>query len=161
MSSFWRKAPVVAALAAAALLGAAPGSATPRTPFSGTFQNLSSVTTAFRQAGGNTFISQTVQVVYSGQLSGSVVEYIDIVIHPDGSLNAKGEDICSCTLAGTGRSGTIVLPFSATGDATGFVSGRFTIKDGTGGLANMHGVGTFESANGSSGPFSGYYHFDP
>ncbi len=159
MRFFWRKAPIMA-FAAAVLAVTAPASATTGTAFSSTFQNTSSVTTSFRQADGNTFISQTVQVVYAGDLSGPVVEYIDIVVHPDGSLNAKGEDVCACTLAGTGRSGTIGLAFSATGDATGFVSGRFVFTGGTGGLAGMHGVGTFE-ANGSSGPFSGSYHFEP
>jgi hypothetical protein len=149
------------AVAAATLLVAAPASATTPIPFAGTFQNTSSVVTGFRQADGNTFISQIVQVVYAGDLAGPVVEHIDVVIHPDGTLNAKGADVCACTLTGTGLSGRIVLPFTATGDASGAVRGRFTIGDGTDGLANLHGVGTFESPNGSSGPFSGVYHLDP
>jgi hypothetical protein len=162
MRYLWRKALVVGgALAAAALLVAAPASATTPTAFAATFQNTSSVVTAFRQADGNTFVSQIVQVVYAGDFVGSVVEHIDVVIHPDGTLNAKGADVCTCTLTGTGLSGTIALPFSATGDASGSVSGRFTFADGTGGLANLHGIGTFESSNGSSGSFSGVYHLDP
>jgi hypothetical protein len=162
MSYLWRKALAVGgAVAAAAVLVAAPASATTPIPFAGTFQNTSSVVTAFRQPDGNTFISQIVQVAYTGDLAGPVVEHIDLVIHPDGTLNAKGADVCTCTLTGTGLSGTIVLPFAATGDASGAVRGRFTIGDGTGGLANLHGVGTFESSNGSSGPFSGVYHLDP
>ena len=161
MNYLWRKALVAgSAVAAAAVLVAAPASATTPIPFAGTFQNGPSVVTGFRQADGNTFISQIVQVVYAGDLAGPVVEHIDVVIHPDGTLNAKGADVCTCTLAG-GRSGTIVLPFTATGDASGAVRGRFTIGDGTGGLANLHGIGTFESSNGSSGPFSGVYHLDP
>jgi hypothetical protein len=162
MTYFWRKTLVVGALAVAALVLAAPGSATTPTAFTGAFQNLSATITGFRQADGNTFISQSVQVVYAGDLSGSVIEQIDIVIHPDGTLNFKGQDVCSCTLAGTGLSGTIVLPFSGTGDASGAAHGRFTIGNGTGGLENLHGVGTFESSDGGqSGPFSGVYHFDP
>ncbi len=162
MSYLWRNGLVVGALGSAALLGAAPGSATTPIAFTSTFQNTSSVVTGFRQADGNTFISQIVQVVYAGDLSGSVVEHIDVVIHPDGTLNFKGADVCTCTLAGTGLSGTIVLPFAGTGDASGSAHGHFTIGDATGGLANMHGVGTFESSDGgSSGPFSGVYHFDP
>ena len=131
MSYLWRRALVVGALGAAALLLAAPGSATTQTAFTGTFQNTSSVVTGFRQADGNTFISQIVQVVYAGDLSGSVVEHIDLVIHPDGTLNFKGADVCTCTLAGTGLSGTIVLPFAGTGDASGSARGHFTIGDGT------------------------------
>jgi hypothetical protein len=94
-----------------------------------------SVVTGFRQADGDTFISQVVQVVYAGDLAGSVVEHIDVVIHPDGTLNARGADVCTCTLTGTGLSGTIVLPFTATGDASGSGRGRFTIGDRTGGWA--------------------------
>ena len=129
--------------------------------FNATFQNTSSVITASRQADGNTFISEIVQVIYAGDFAGSVVEHADVVIHPDGTLNFRGADVCTCTLTGTGLSGTIALPFSATGDASGLVSGRFTFADGTGGLANLHGVGTFETSNGSSGTFSGVYHLDP
>jgi len=161
MRNSWRKALLGGGMAVAALLVGSPGSASTHAAFNGTFQNTSAVITDFRQADGNTFISQTVQVVYAGGLSGSVVEQIDLVIHPDGSLNFNGVDVCVCTLAGTGRSGTIVFPFSGTGDATGAATGRFTIK-GTGSLANLHGVGTFQSSNGgSSGGFSGVYHFDP
>jgi uncharacterized protein DUF3224 len=161
-SYVWGKGLVVAALAAAALVVAAPGSARTSTAFAGSFQGVSSVITGFRQADGNTFISQTVQVVYAGDLSGPVVEQIDVVIHPDGTFNFKGVDVCTCTLAGTGLSGTIALPFAGAGDASGSAIGHFTIGDGTGGLANMHGVGTFESSDGGlSGPFSGVYHFDP
>jgi hypothetical protein len=114
--------------------------------------------TSVRQADGNTFISQTVSVVYAGDFVGLVTEQIDVVVHADGSVNFKGADFCACTVAG--RSGMIVVPFSGTGDPSGFVSGRFTIGHGTGALANLHGTGTFQSSNGESGPFSGVYHFD-
>jgi hypothetical protein len=159
MSSSLRRALSAAATIAVASVVVGTASASPPVAFNGTFTNLSSVTTSFRQADGNTFVSQTVAVVYAGDFVGPVTEQIDLVIHPDGSVNFKGADVCACTIAG--RSGTIVLPFSGTGDASGFVSGRFTIGDGTGGLANLHGVGTFESSNGVTGPFSGVYHFDP
>ena len=160
MRNSWWKTLLGAALAVAALLVGSPSSASTHVAFNSTFQNLSAVITDFRQADGNTFISQTVQVVYAGGLSGSVVEQIDLVIHPNGSLNFNGVDVCACTLAG--RSGTVVSPFSGTGDASGASSGRFTIKGATGALANLYGVGTFQSSNGgSSGSFSGVYHFDP
>jgi len=160
MRNSWRKTLLGAAMAVAALLVGSPASGSTPVAFKGTFQNISVVTTDFRQADGNTFISQTVQVVYAGDLSGQVVEQIDLVIHPNGSLNFKGVDVCACTLAG--RSGTVVSPFSGTGDASGAASGRFTLKGATGGLANLHGVGTFQSSTGgSSGPFSGVYHLDP
>jgi len=160
MSYLWRKALAVGgAVAAAAFVVPSPASASPSTAFNATFQNTSSVVTASRRADGNTFISEVVQVVYAGDLVGSVVEHADVVIHPDGTLNFSGADVCTCTVAG--RSGTIVLPFSATGDPSGFLSGHFSIGHGTGDLANLHGVGTFQSSNGVSGPFSGVYHFDP
>jgi hypothetical protein len=153
----WRKPLFVAALAGASLLVVTPASATTPVGFTGSFQDTSSAVTAFRQADGNTFISQTVSVLYAGDLAGTVVEHIELIIHPDGTLNFMGADVCTCTLAGTGLSGTIVLPFTGTGAG----GGQFTIGEGTGGLANMHGVGTFTSSNGGvSGPFSGIYHFD-
>jgi hypothetical protein len=146
-------------VAALALVGVASASASPPIAFNGTFTNLSSVTTSVRQADGNTFISQIVSVVYAGDVAGPVTEQIDLVIHPDGSVNFKGTDVCACMVAG--RSGTIALPFSGTGDSSGFLTGRFTIGRGTGELANLHGVGTFQSSNGATGSFSGVYHFDP
>ena len=162
MRYLWRTTLVVSGvLAAAALVVPSPASATTPIRFNASFQNTSSVITASRQADGNTFLSEIVQVIYAGDFAGSVVEQADVVIHPDGTLNFKGADVCTCTLTGTGLSGTIVLPFAATGDTTGLVSGHFTIGDGTGGLANIRGVGTFETSNGSSGPFSGVYHLDP
>jgi hypothetical protein len=149
----------VAATGAVALVVAGTASASPPIAFSGTFTNLSSVTTSFRQADGNTFVGQIVSVVYAGDFAGPVTEQIDIVIHPDGSSKFKGVDVCACTVAG--RSGTIVLPFSGTGDPSGFLNGRFSVGDGTGDLATLHGVGTFQSSTGMGGPFSGVYHFDP
>ncbi len=96
----------VAATVAAALVLAGTASASPPIAFSGTFTNLSSVTTSFRQADGNTFVSEIVYVVYAGDFAGPVTEHIDLVIHKDGSFNAKGADVCDpCTVAGrTGRS---------------------------------------------------------
>jgi Protein of unknown function (DUF3224) len=151
---------LVATTVAVALVVAGTASASPPIAFSGTFTNLGSVTTSFRQADGNTFVSQIVSVVYAGDFAGPVTEQIDLVIHPDGSSNFKGTDVCACTTV-AGLSGTIVLPFSGTGDPSGFLSGRFSIGDGTGDLANLHGVGTFQSSTGMGGPFSGVYHFDP
>ena len=154
------RALLVAATVAVALVVVGSASASPPIAFSATFTNLSRVTTSSRQADGNTFVSQIVSVVYAGDFAGPVTEQIDLVIHKDGSLNAKGADVCDpCTVAG--RTGKIVLPFTGTADPSGFFSGRFSIGHGTGGLANLHGVGTFQSSNGTSGPFSGVYHFDP
>ena len=79
MRNSWWKTLLGAALAVAALLVGSPGSASTHVAFNGTFQNTSAVVTDFRQADGNTFISETVHVVYAGDLSGSVVEQIDLV----------------------------------------------------------------------------------
>lgn len=154
---------LTATTGAATLLAAGPASATPPSTLNATFHNSSAVTTSFRQADGNTFISQVVQVTYTGDISGPVTENIDITIHPDGTLNANGTDVCNCTLTATGQSGTITSPFTATGSViTGAVSGNFTFGDGTGGLANLHAVGTFTSTDGgNSGTFTALYHFDP
>src|SRR5262245_15792212 len=102
MSYLCRKALAVGgALAAAALVVPSPASASPSAAFNATFQNTSSVVTASRQADGNTFISAVLQVVYARDLVGAVVEHADVVIHPNGSLNFSGADVCTYTLTGT------------------------------------------------------------
>jgi hypothetical protein len=114
------------------------------------------------QAGGNTFISLADQPLFVGDLSGHGDEHITLVSHPNGSVTFSGVNVCACTLAGTGLSGAVALPFSGTIDASGSTIGHFRIGNGTGGLANMKGVGTFLSSDGgASGTFSGSYHFDP
>jgi hypothetical protein len=162
MTYFWRTGVMVVVAAAAAVIAAAPGSASTPTAFTGSFTTPSAVITGFRQADGNTFISVTDYPVFTGELAGTGVEHISEVIHPDGVFTFTGEDVCTCRLAASGLSGTIALPFAGHGKANGSTIGRFTIGDGTGGLANMRGFGTFVSSDfGSSGSFSGVYHFDP
>jgi Protein of unknown function (DUF3224) len=160
MTSFLRSVLSLGAAIAVASVVTATASASPPAAFEATFTTTSSVVTSVRHAGGNTFISLSNTVVYAGDLAGPVAEQIDLVIHPDGSLNLHGTDVCTCTVAG--RTGTIVLPFAATGDPSGLINGHFTIGHGTGDLANLNGVGTFQSSDGgASGSFSGVYHFDP
>jgi hypothetical protein len=56
---------------AVALVLAGTASASPPIAFSTTFTNVSAVTTSFRQADGNTFVSEIVQQVYVGDFAGT------------------------------------------------------------------------------------------
>jgi len=94
--------------------------------------------TSFRQADGNTFITQSVQVNYYGDIYGPVVSQTYLVIHPDGTLTGHGTDVCSCTVASTGASGTITVPWVVKGDVGGNVIVRIWTREGTGGLENLH-----------------------
>lgn len=64
------RAMLVAATVAVALVVAGTAPASPPIAFSGTFTNLSSVTSSFRQADGNAFVSQIVSVVDAGDFAG-------------------------------------------------------------------------------------------
>ena len=143
------------ALAAAALLVAAPASASPPVAFSATFQNTSSVITASRRS--------RPQYLRQPDRAGCLCRRFEVCRRAHRRGNPSRWDaqrqgsrrlhLHAHRHRAFGHDRPAVL---ATGDASGSVSGRFTFADGTGGLANLHGVGTFESSNGSSGSFSAF-----
>ena len=78
-----------------------------------------------------------------------------MIVHPDGTLNGSTFEAFTGTIGGT--VGTAVLRVEGAGDVTtGVLGGRFTIVDGTGGLATLHGEGTFRAV-GDSGTYSVAY----
>jgi len=132
--------------------------ASPPSPVSGTFTETSSTTTDFKEAGGNTFITETGIFELGGDVSGSCVQDVRILTHGSGQITAQGVATCDVTI--DGKSGTMVLRTVLTGDAaTGTGEGHFTIVSGTGGLENLHGQGTFQGL--ASGTYEGQIHFDP
>jgi Protein of unknown function (DUF3224) len=136
------------------VLPAAAGAAPPVSG-SGTFTVSSAVTTSTRQADGNTFLTLRVTTLYSGTLQGTGVGEETVIVHPDGTLNGSTFEAFTGTIGGT--AGTAVLRVEGTGDVgTGALRGRFTILDGTGGLANVRGEGTFQAV-GDSGTYSVMY----
>ena len=136
------------------VLPAAAGAVPPLTG-GGTFTVSSAVTTSTRQADGNTFLTLRVTTLYSGALQGTGVDEETVIVHPDGTLNGSTFGTFTGTIGGT--AGTAVLRVEGTGDVgTGVLRGRFTILDGTGGLANVHGEGTSQAV-GDSGTYSVTY----
>ncbi len=148
--------PVIAA-------GTASAATTPTTPtaFSGGFTS-EPTGASYRLADGNIFITVTDSVTFTGgTFDGTSIEQINMVLHPDLSIEFHGSDVCGCTVAGS-FVGTIVMRFSGNGVWNGPTIGYISIGHGTGPLANLHGTATFLSLNGGTyGTWSGVYHFAP
>jgi hypothetical protein len=133
--------------------------ASPSTPVSGTGFVSSVIITSTRTADGNTFYYYTATGTFSGGISGTFqdvgVEKID--------ANGKGVFQETVTVTGSvlGRTGTFGIRNWGPVNADGSFSGGSVYKDGTGGLAGMHGVADFQSADGINISYSGEVHFDP
>jgi hypothetical protein len=164
MERIGRKAAVFLAAAGAAVLLAQPVWATAPAAGGGTFAETAFVgAPSIRLADGNTFVTQTATGVVDGTIVGTITNVLTLVLHPDGTLNARGVETCVCTVAG--RSGTFVDRIEATGVGLSF-TGRFTVISGTGALSNLHLTATFTgvlnaAAGLGAGTYSIDYHFDP
>ena len=136
------------------VLPTAVGAAPPLTG-GGTFTVSSAIIASTRQADGNTFLTLRVTTLYSGTLQGTGVGEETVIVHPDGTLNGSTFETFTGAIGGT--AGTAVLRVEGTGDVTtGVLRGRFTILDGTGGLANARGEGTFQAV-GDGGTYAVMY----
>jgi hypothetical protein len=136
------------------VLPAAAGAAPPVSG-SGTSTVSSAIIASTRQADGNTFVSSRVTTRYSGTVQGTGVGEETVIIHPDGTFNGSTFETFTGTIGG--NPGTAVFRVVGTGDVTtGALSGQFTIVDGTGGLATLHGEGMFQAV-GDSGTYSVTY----
>lgn len=128
------------------LVGAAQAS-TP-IPASGTQSAL--VITGFepRSAGPNLMFEQTSTGSMRGTLAGTTETVENVVIHPNGKLNAHGTLTCQCTV--DGKSGVLDLTWSAvgvvTGEGTANIEGRFVIVGGTAELSDLRGVLPYEGS---------------
>jgi hypothetical protein len=89
-------------------------------------------------AGPNVIIEQTVSETLSGTLTGTAVEDIRAVLHPNGKLTATGTGTCECTVEGIG-SGVLEWTAATTGEVP-FFEGRIVITGGTGDLSGVSGV---------------------
>lgn len=112
-----------------------------------------------RTAGAVTLFDFTEHDALSGTFSGTSV------IEGSCMVQASGQAVCTATetLTGTvaGRAGTAEFHDVVFLDlATSAFHGSFTVVGGTGGLASLHGQGTFEGANGR-GTYTGNVIFAP
>jgi hypothetical protein len=143
---------VVFASAVAVASAPAANAAAP-TPASGSFAaTISPVGT--QMADGNTFITFTFVEEFEGTLTGTRVGTGRLVVHPDGTVNARDSGLFTGSIGG--RSGTAVLSASISGTFAAFAA-NFVVTDGTGDLSGIHVEGT--AAGAATGPvsFAGTY----
>jgi hypothetical protein len=155
----WRRSCLAGAAVLLAGLAScvAPAAASSAATASGTFTFVSDTRTPIRTADGNTIVDEVASIAYAGDLSGTVTATDTIVVHPDGSVEGHGREVCdSCTIGG--RTGAFTALFAFRGSATHF-AGSEVFVDGSGGLKGLRGGGTFEG-NGASNTYSYHYQFE-
>jgi hypothetical protein len=146
---------------AASMALAQPALATSPSSGSGSFVfTAPPAVTVTKVAGGNTFLAGSAPGVIMGAISGTFTEEFRNVVHPNGNTNLKGSASCRCTV-GT-RTGIFEIDFVGNGAGTAAApfTGQLLLQNGTGGLAGIHGVGTF-NAFGPGGTYEIRWHFDP
>jgi hypothetical protein len=152
-----RASVVIVTIAVTFALLAQVAVATPPTEASGGFVSVQTVTDV-RTADGNTFLTTRDTQVVSGTYSGTTAGESHIILHADGSGNAHGEFVCTCTIAGLG-SGTLELKYVGIISGANF-EGQYRVVGSSGALAGTHGVGRFKAV-GVVGTYSGSHHSHP
>jgi len=142
---------LVATLAAA--LAPSPAMAATRVDISGSFTQTSFTVTGSRTAGDLTFLSFTETDTLTGSLTGTSVINGECIVFPSQEGMCKATETFTGTLDGT--AGTLTFfDVVRLDNATGTVSGQFAITDGSAGLSDVRGMGTFSGAGGI-GTYSG------
>ncbi len=99
----------------------------------------------------------------SSTFSGTVRFDGSAILRPDGNLIGSARETLNGTVAD--RSGTVVCLAVVKIARTGSISGSFTVLSGTGGLAGVHGSGTFEGSSvtptSAVGTYAGRFVFVP
>ena len=154
----WAVAPL-AMVMATALLANSASAATP-TEGSGTF-TFAAIVTSSRTAGGNTFLSLSGTEHIAGPITGIAPVQFTQVIHSTGEANINGIITCPVCVVG-GRTGSVEFLFEGTGAGTAAspFDGQFVAQHGSGGLSDLHAVGTFHAV-GPGGTYTLRWHFDP
>jgi Protein of unknown function (DUF3224) len=122
----------------------------------GSFTILSRTNVSFRQDGQNKVYSYTQREVDYGSVTGSLTVEETSIVHPDNTANFYGTSTCTCTV--DGKSGTLIYSYTGTSAANGSFQGQDFGGHGTGGLANLHGQGTFQG-QGLHGTYSSQLYF--
>lgn len=114
----------------------------PHNAASGVFTQTGINSLEIQLAGPNTILEQTSEGGIMGTLSGSYEDAIRLVIHPDGTFNARFTVICDCTV--DGKQGLVYMVATDRGqlvsDTQAVFSGRAVITGGTGELSSLRGV---------------------
>lgn len=121
--------------------------------------------TLVRTADGNSTYSAVDTLTFTGGIIGAPTDIYTYTVHPNGSITGNGMEVCSlCTIGGRTGSYTQRFSFTATPDFATF-QGQFAFVSSGGGLAGLHGEGTFQGAATSATGFSEImqlnYSFEP
>jgi hypothetical protein len=111
--------------------------------------------THIRTAGGDSFDLQVFSLTSVGGVTGIATDTLTTATHADGSLNATGTEVCTSCVIG-GRTGSYIAAVSVTVSVAGVIAGHLTFTSGSGGLAGLHGDGTF-----TADTYSYNYRFAP
>ena len=149
-----QEAPLGPEEGSAVLTAAAAAMSANKIEVAGTFAQTLITSIDVREAGPNTFISQTSEGTVSGTLNGTYEDDLRVTIHPNGTFTTQFTIKCSCNLAG--EQGILDLVANdrgrVSGSGTATFAGQATIVAGTGGLADLKGVlkieGTVDLASG-------------
>ena len=107
-----------------------------------------------RTAGGNSTYAAVDTLSFTGGIVGTPTDTYTYTVHPNGSITGQGTETCStCTIGGRTGSYTQAFSFTATPDFAAF-QGHFAFVDAGGGLAGLHGQGTFQGFTTSATGFS-------
>jgi hypothetical protein len=140
--------------------GQSTSSATVPTPSpsavaSGSFTYVLTSSTHIGTAGGDSFDLQVSSITWVGGVTGVASDTETVVTRADGSMNGDGTEVCgSCTIGD--RTGSYIAAYSYAVSVAGVVAGHLTFTSGSGGLAGLHGEGTF-----TGGTYSYNYRFTP
>jgi hypothetical protein len=122
---------------------------------SGSYSFVQTSSTHIRTAAGDSFDLQVFSLTSVGGVTGVATDTQTAVTHADGSIDANGTEVCSsCTIGG--RTGSYIAAYSLTVSVSGVFAGHLTFTSGSGGLAGLHGEGTF-----TADTYSYNYRFAP
>jgi len=147
---------VVGALAGLAL----PAAASPSATATGNF-TTQVVSFDVHETGGVAFAHEVDIDTYTGSLVGAATDtYTSRTVFANGSGGGHGTEVCNaCTIGGRTGGYTAVFNFTIPAGGGNF-TGTETFISGTGGLAGLHGGGSFQG-DGITNTYSYSYHFDP
>lgn len=138
----------------AVVLLSPPAVAATSVPASGTF-TIAITPQTVTTHGEITVISFSLVETITGTLSGTRVGSGTLVVHSDGTFEARDTGTFTGTIAG--RTGAATLSVVARGVLGSSVAGRFVTSDGIGGLAVVHTQGGFAGVATSPLSFAGTY----
>jgi len=156
---FRTKAGLILGGLAAALVFAAPSTATTPQDAGGMSFLTGRTVTGVRVAGSHTFLTIIDTRAYVGTISGTSVDELTVRVDDNGDISFRGRSTCTCAIAG--RPGTVVMTIDGKGDASGaFADHRETLGgSATGALDGVH-LNVQVAGVGGVGSYAGSYHFD-